>query len=427
MFRGQAATSNPRNPTHWHAKLQSIGRVVGAIRPMAVGLKHLGLVSCLLGIWGCSPQRLVAIDSASATGGSGGTGGKSGNGGNGGSTGCIGLNKNCDYADVLHPCCEGAICSWGKCTLTDAGSFTPPDAGYPVGLGQPCNEPTISCVSGLKCQLIGSQKVCVNVATASDGWYCTLSSDCGSLNCDSSSHCAATTPCAVTGARCTTGNQCCSNQCGSDGYCSGGNGNCAVYGDACESDTKCCTHPPGTNSCVKIGDTSRCLAPSCRHSGDICANAGQCCSGACSNYECQEVGYCVAKGQSCSSGSECCSRACSQQGSSYQWSCMRLDGCQPQDAYCTKDEDCCSNNCSNAQCVPNANNSCLNDGEFCSNACCSGSGHLCGYDWYGVSRCSSLPSGGCLQAGYACAYGAQCCNGGRCEQDSNGQFICKGN
>jgi hypothetical protein len=422
MFRGQTATSNLRNSTCWHAKVQSMGRVVGIIRPMAAGLKHVGLLSCLLAIWGCSPQRLVAIDSANASGGNSGTGGKSGNGGNGGSTsntggpGCIGVGKTCDFADSLHPCCEGAYCTWGKCT--------PPDAGYPVGLGQPCNEPTTSCVSGLRCQTIGSQKLCVNLATASDGWVCSLSSDCGSLNCDGN-HCAASAPCTVTGARCTAGYQCCSNQCGSDGYCNDGNGNCAVYGDGCESDANCCTRPPGINSCVKVGDTSRCLAPACRHSGDICTTNDQCCSNACYSSQCQDMGFCSTKGQSCSTGSECCSRACIQEGASFQWSCAKLDGCQPQDAYCTKDEDCCSNDCSNSQCIPNTNNSCLNDGEFCSIACCSN--HPCGYDWYGVSRCSSLPSGGCLQAGYACAYGTQCCNGGRCEQDSNGQFICKGN
>jgi hypothetical protein len=356
-------------------------------------------------------QSLTAIESNNANAA-----------GSTGSPGCI--NMGCNFTNLSSPqCCDGARCNaLGICVAVDAGSsYANGDAGF-IGPGQACTGDS-GCFYGFRCQAIGNYKVCVSSETqtlAPDGHVCQLSSDCSSLYCDSSFHCAAGAPCGTRGDSCFADKDCCSNRCVGSKCASA---DCSVYGDSCDRNEDCCTQPPGMTSCVWLGtgNGSRCLASTCRHQGDACTSYNQCCRGQCNSNRCQTgTAPCSTFGQNCSGVDECCSTLCNR-GTNYQWQCGRLDGCQPEGESCSDDNVCCSKKCTDAHCASGAE-SCLNEGELCVGQCCNMS---CSNDWYFVSRCSTVvQSNNCRSTGESCAFGAQCCNGARCEPDSTDAFKC---
>lgn len=375
------------------------------------------LILSLLNAQGCT-QSLTAFESTNATGGAG-------------SAGCI--NAPCNPSDPANTqCCEGARCtSWGVCVAVDGGT-----SSGGLGPGQACTGEN-SCTFGFRCQTIGDYKICVSNANASaalaDESPCQLSSDCASLYCDNSHHCAVGTPCKVKGDWCADNKDCCSNLCGGDYKCAGRAP--SVFGDSCYSDEECATNPSGMNSCVWVGTGFRCLASTCRHAQDICSchdgdvcTTPQCCRGQCSFNQCQTgPAACLTHSQSCSDKDECCSNLCIRE-TSYLWTCKKLDGCQPLGDSCNDDSVCCSKKCANTVCVPSTigTDVCLKEGEPCLDgldACCSLMS--CYNDWYSVSRCSSVAQiSNCHLTGEACAFSSQCCNGLSCAQASAGEFTC---
>jgi len=368
------------------------------------------LAAALSSAWACT-QNLLATESSNSAS----TGG-------GGSIGC--LNTPCDPTRTPSTCCEGTRCAtwgtWGLCVAVDAGT-SGSDSGNPAaGPGQPCTDEA-GCVFGFHCQRIGAYKLCMSYdgVTSSDGAACQLPTDCDSLNCKDN-HCSAEgQPCKTKGDSCSSDEDCCSNSCGDDGRCR--RGDCSTFGDSCDSDSDCCTDPPGVSSCVWVGNGMRCLASTCRAEADVCTS-NKCCRGQCSASRCEVSGApCLSQGQNCSASSHCCSKACNR-GSTYQPACAKLDGCQPIGESCDDHVDCCSTLCSDGHCASNGGGACLSDGEICSDRCCST--QQCAFDWFGVSRCSSAPQGGCWPSGYACAFGLQCCSSSRCEKNTAGEFTC---
>ncbi len=107
--------------------------------------------------------------------------------------------------------CGGGTCNGGSCGTTNY--FTAQmdsECCLPSGTS-PCSGGT--CCPGLQCLSNNSCGVC-----AASGQYCSDSSDCCSLFCDTGTHTCQDDECGLPGDECDIDGDCCSYAC-SDGYC----------------------------------------------------------------------------------------------------------------------------------------------------------------------------------------------------------------
>ena len=132
--------------------------------------------------------------------------------------------------------------------------------------------------------------------------------------------------------------------------------------------------------------------------------------------------------------------------------CQPAEGCHIDGDLCTKDADCCGAAGSglpgdgNVVCEIQAGFSvgicrnptgCNPEGNVCHyknyacaissarNDCCGAPGNsgACQLDKLGVPRCHAV--GACVTAGAACAFDADCCNGGHCVPGPDGKLACQ--
>jgi hypothetical protein len=157
-------------------------------------------------------------------------------------------------------------------------------------------------------------------------------------------------------------------------------------------------------------------------------------------------------GTVCNGCGDCCSRLCAPYGTSGVKVCQPAEGCHIDGDLCTKDADCCGAAGSglpgdgNVVCEIQAGFSvgicrnptgCNPEGNVCHyknyacsissarNDCCGAPGNsgACQLDKLGVPRCHAV--GACVTAGAACAFDADCCNGGHCVPGPDGKLACQ--
>jgi hypothetical protein len=157
-------------------------------------------------------------------------------------------------------------------------------------------------------------------------------------------------------------------------------------------------------------------------------------------------------GKVCGSCGDCCSRLCAPYGPYAVKVCQPAEGCHIDGDLCTKDSDCCGAAGSgvpgdgNVTCQIQAGFSvgicrnptgCNPEGNVCHymnyacsissarNDCCGAPGNsgACQLDKLGVPRCHAI--GACVNQGGACAFDADCCNGGHCVPGPDGKLTCQ--
>ena len=148
-------------------------------------------------------------------------------------------------------------------------------------------------------------------------------------------------------------------------------------------------------------------AEGCVLDGYACGDAGECCSGVCSDGLCGLGGTCVLAGGACATPDECCTRQCTSSVCTGTANYPSPPTCINVDAACDGGTPCCSGGCTGGYCMtcqtligPGACNACIADACCPTVSQCSGD-ESCHAFLQCVVACEG--DGG---SGYACALGS---------------------
>jgi hypothetical protein len=255
---------------------------------------------------------------------------------------------------------------------------------------------------------------------------------------------------------CAANADCCGGACNA-GVCQALATTCKTGGNACSASSDCCSK-------LCLGGRCSLASSFCIQNGDACTKPLDCCGGSCNIAAGKTVGTCGAlpagasfcnggtDGTLCNGCGDCCSRLCAPYGPYGVKVCQPAEGCHIDGDLCTKDADCCGAagtglpGDGNVRCEIPAGSTvgicrnptgCNPEGNVCHfqnyacsissarNDCCAAPGNSgeCQLDKLGVPRCHGI--GACVQAGSACAFDGDCCNGGHCVPGANGALQCR--
>ena len=178
-------------------------------------------------------------------------------------------------------------------------------------------------------------------------------------------------------------------------------------GGICTVDANCAA----TAFCDDLGyGASRCRAKAAN--GTFCAHAGECKSGACTNYVCAAPApVCAKAGAGCANDLDCCVGSCTYD--SYGPTPSHCYAPQANGSYCSSNRACASGRCDQYECKA-ASSACASLGTTCSScADCCGNG-FCDTDTYGPWKCTAPR-----------AAGAWCLDGAQCQSGSCVSYVCK--
>jgi hypothetical protein len=266
-------------------------------------------------------------------------------------------------------------------TLTGGDGAAPAcEAGAPPpacrALDEPCGGDSDCCSTHC------AAGACVATGTCGGaGASCASPGDCCSGRCEPGNGTTARTclaECRPDGVACARASDCCALDCNA-GVCGGVE--CLEEGTACAANADCCS-----NLCDATQDHKCVIDPVavCRPSGESCNSGGKgSCCGACDDtlQRCDEgTSACRALGVACAQALDCCSGACTKNAGGVPICAGPLltDG-----ARCQASFECASGSCGNAppSCGEPPLATCVPTGDACGEggACCSGicAGGLC--------------------------------------------------
>ena len=181
--------------------------------------------------------------------------------------------------------------------------------------------------------------------------------------------------------------------------CSGTCTNNACAYPTCTADNLACTSNGNCCSQNCVNSTCAPLNPMCKTLGNNCASAAECCSGLCSGGTCQSSSFCGQPGDACASNADCCTGTCTVASGKTLGTCGVAPPSGP--ANCgLADGQLCGGTAADGGIVRNAAGLPACGGPCCSRACAP-------WGPTGVLVCQ--PVSGCHVVGDLCTKDGDCC------------------